>query len=124
MNKKRRPRKSMSFSAQMTRWEILLDELQKHLAEWPYLEEEYNKLMQYLQNCRQIDNQQEHLKGELKVLSQQLRQQRREGERVYAAIVRHLKAELGPRSPELTKFIPAAETDVRGTKKGWGSEGK
>jgi len=110
------PRPSRATSAVIRRWEILLERLAEYLQDFPYLQDEYDALTQFLKDLREKDTKQEHMKGELKVLSAEIRDIKREGGKVYSAIVRHLKAEFGKDSPKLAEFIPQAQDEVDKTK--------
>ena len=118
----RSPRPSQATSAVIRRWEILLAQLANYLQQFPYLQDEFDDLTQFLQDLRDKDTQQEHMKGALKVLSGEVNDVKKDGGKIYKAILRHLEGEFGKDAPQIAKFVPQAQDEVDKTKKGWGKD--
>ena len=115
----RSPRPSKATSAVIRRWEIMLARLAGYLQQFPYLQDEFDDLTQFLQDLRDKDTQQEHLKGELKVLSGEVNGVKKDGGKMYKAILSHLEGEFGKGSRKIAEFVPQAQDEVDKTKKGW-----
>ena len=112
----RSPRPSRATSSVIRRWEILLERLKIYLQQFPYLQDEYNALNKKLKALRDKDTKQEHTKGELKVLSGEVNDVKKDGGKIYKAILRHLEGEFGKGSRKIAEFVPQAQDEVDKTK--------
>jgi len=119
-----KPKKSMSMGAVTDRWNLMLKEIEKvDLPQDAYMQPTYDALKNDFDALREMNHEQESLKGQLAVLTQKIEKLIfKTGHAHYNALHDLIRAKYGRGSPELKRYIPAAEAEVRKTKRGRAEE--
>ena len=119
---KRKPGRGRSHGDYITRWQLMLGNLEPLLQEFPYLQDEFDDLTTILEETVELDSEQEKLKADLSDITENIQGRYHDGDTLHGKIMRHLKAEWGPSSPKLKAFLSATEGEIDKTKKGWGKK--
>jgi hypothetical protein len=106
----------------LERWGLMISSVESHRAELPEMAGNLDLLKNSTADVVTKNNEQEELKGQLKVKTRDIKQTANQTDRIYAAMVRQLQAKYGPNAPELNLFISSSEAKVHPTKTGWAKE--
>jgi hypothetical protein len=106
------------------RWNLMLKELEKaDLPQDAYMQPAYDALKDDFDALREMNHEQESLKGRLAVLTEKIEKLMfKSGHAHYSALHDLIRAKYGRGSPELKRYVPAAEAEVRKTKHGRADE--
>ena len=118
----KKPGRGRAHGDYIARWQLILDNLEPLLQEFPYLQDEFDALTVTLEDAIETNARQEKAKADLAVDTEHIQGLYKDGDTVHGKIMRHLKGEWGPSSPKLKAFLSATEGEIDKTKEGYGEE--
>lgn len=120
--KKKKPGRGRAHGDYIARWQLILDNLEPLLQEFPYLQDEFDELTAILEDAIETNARQEKAKADLAVDTEHIHELYKNGDDTHGKIMRHLKGEWGPSSPKLKAFLSATEGEIDKTKEGYGDD--